>query len=258
MKRSFVLVSMTLVLLSSQAMANSIGVGIGYASEYPGSGEYVFSPNAAFTINTPIGIVKNNDIGAQLDIIESTSFDTGPVVRVNFGRTDAASDDVVAALPEVATAAELGWFIGSGFKLDKIGIPSDAIVIGKLTAVTDVADGHGGTQITGSVGVVFQLSDNFRLVPSLGFNFVDDTYAESFYGVSSGGAFLSGLEEFTAGGGLEYTQAALFAVRTIDKHWSVTGTIAFNKLQEDAAASPITQRGTDEQLFAGFILNYKL
>lgn len=249
-------VAVALLLMSSQALANSVGIGIGRATDYPGSDNYVFSPNAAFEVDTPIGTLKNNQIGVQLDIVKSSSVDSGPILRANFGRDDSVSNDAVAALEEVSAAAEIGWFVNSGFKLNNVGIPSDAIVIGRLSAVTDAGDGHGGTTVSGSVGLVMQLTDNFRLVPSVGFNYVDDNYSQAFYGVSSTGSAASGLDEFGAAGGLEYAQAALFAVRTIDQHWEVTGTIAYNALQGDAAESPITKQGTDQQLFTGFIVNY--
>lgn len=245
-----------LCLMSSQVLANTVGIGIGRATDYPGSDNYVFSPNAAFELNTPIGTLKNNSVGAQLDIVKSTSLDSGPILRANFGRDNTVDNAAVAALPEVSPGAELGWFVNSGFRVDRLGIQSEAIVIGRLDAVTDVGDGHGGTQINGSVGLVLQLTDSFRLVPSIGFNYVDDNYAQAFYGVSSAGSAASGLDEFSASAGLEYTQAALYAVRTIDKNWSVTGTIAFNALQGDAAESPITNRGTADQLFTGFVVLY--
>jgi len=252
--------ALLLVLLpvtASQAMANSVGIGIGRATEYPGSKDYQISPNAAFELNTPIGTLKNNQVGVQLDIVKGSNLDTGPVLRANFGRdSESISDNVVANLDKVPATAELGWFVNSGFRLDRLGIQSDAIVIGRLNAVTDVGDGHGGTQVFGSVGLVMQLTDNFRLVPSVGFNFADESYTNAFYGVDSAGAAASGLSEYSASGGVEFTQVALYALREIDSRWSVTGTVAYNTLRGDAAQSPITQRGTDQQLFTGLVVHY--
>lgn len=245
-----------LCLFSSNVMANSIGIGIGVVSEYPGSDNYEAFPNAAFEIDTPIGTLKNNQIGAQLDIVKNDNLDTGPILRANFGRDDDIDDDVVRLLDEVDTGVELGWFINSGVKLSSLGIPSDVILIGRLEAATDVGDGHDGTLVNASLGLVFQLTDKFRLVPSIGLNYGDDSYTEAFYNVSSEGAAASGLDEFSASGGVEFTQLALFGVHTIDDRWSVSGTVAFNKLQGDAADSPITLRGTEDQWFTGFIVNY--
>jgi len=243
-------------ILSSDVMANSIGIGIGRTTEYPGSGDYGILPNAAFELDTPLGKLKNNQIGVQLDIIRNDNIDTGPILRANFGRSDTVSDTAVAALEEVSPGAEFGWFVNSGVKLSSLGIPSDVILIGRLDAVTDVGDGHGGTLVSGSLGLVFQLTEKFRLVPSVGFNYGDDNYTDAFYSVSSTGAAASGLEEFSASGGLVYTQVALYGVRTIDERWSVAGTVAYNSLEGDASDSPITQSGTNKQLFTGFVVNY--
>ena len=245
-----------LLMLCTDVMANSVGIGIGRVSEYPGSDDYNVLPNAAFEIDTALGKLKNNQIGAELDILKSDVIDTGPILRANFGRDDSISDSVVASLDEVSAGAELGWFIGSGFKLAQLGIPSDGIVIGNLEAVTNVGDGHGGTLVTGTIGVVFQINDKLRLVPSIGANFADDNYSDEFYSVTESGAAASGLNEFSATGGLQYTQVALFGVRKIDERWSVSATVAYNTLKGDAAESPITQRGSDKQLFTGAVINY--
>lgn len=245
-----------LFMLSSEVMANFVGLGLGRGSDYPGSDNFGVFPTAEFEYDTPIGKLKNNQIGVQLDILANPNIDTGPILRANFGRDDSVSNAAVAALEEVTPGAELGWFVNSGVKLSSLGIPSDVILIGRLEAATDVGDGHGGTLVYGSAGLVFQITENFRLVPSVGFNYADDNYTDAFYSVSNEGAAASGLNQFSASGGLEYTQVALFGLRKIDERWSVTGTVAFNTLGGDAADSPITQSGTADQLFTGFGIRY--
>jgi len=208
-------------------------------------------------VETPIGILKTNRIGVQLDLIKSGSVDTGPIVRYAFGRDDSVSDPLVAALPAVDPSVEIGWFIGSGFPLRLTGIDSDAIVIGDVSVVTDIADGHGGTVYNGSVGLVMQLTEKFRIVPSLSFTYADDNYTKAFYGVGSTSETTDSLPVYRPSGGLESNQAALVAIRTIDEHWAMTGVFAYTFLQGDAAESPIVLRGSDEQLFTGVTLSYK-
>jgi len=127
-----------LFLASSQAFGATFGIGFGYATEFSGSDDYTFSPRASFEVETPIGIIKNDQIGAQLDLIKSGAIDTGPVLRINPGRNDSVTDALVAALPEIEASPEAGWFVGSGFKLANLGLTSDAIVIGRLSALTDM------------------------------------------------------------------------------------------------------------------------
>ncbi len=240
----------------SFAQGNSIGAGIGRSVEFSGSDDYQVTPIAAFDIDTPLGRLKNNQIGAQLTITKHSVIETGPVVRFNAGRDNSVTDSVIASLPEISSTAELGWFIGSGFKVEKIGINSNAIVIGELSAVTDAGDGHGGVQINGSLGLVIPINDKLRLVPSISFNYTDDEYTSSFYGVSTAAANASGLAEYSAAGGVEFTQLSVFAVRTINQQWFLSGAVALTTLQGDAADSPITARGSDNHVFTGVVLNY--
>lgn len=252
------LTSLALLVMTSTAYSASIGLGIARAPEFSGSDDYLVSPTATFEVETPFGILKNNRVGAQFDIIKSTNVDTGPILRYHLGRNDEASDEIVSALPEIEGTLEAGWFIGSGFKLSSIGLTSDAIVIGNIAAVTDVGDGHGGTAVSGSVGLVMQVSEQLRFIPSFKIEYVDDNYANSFYSVSAESAAQFGLAEFKAGGGLESTQVALVAIRDIDEHWSLTGVAGYTTLQDDAASSPITvERGSDKQVFTGLTVNYR-
>ena len=244
------------LLVSAQALAaNSVGIGIARFAEFPGSDTYTFSPTASFEVETSIGIFKNDRIGAQLDLLKSEAIDTGPIVRFNPGRNDSVSDSAVAALPEIEASAEAGWFVGSGVKLSTLGLTSNAIIIGRLSAVTDTGDGHGGTLVNGSLGLVMPINDDLRFIPSVSFNYADENYAQSFYGVESANATAE-LSEFTASAGVEGTQFALVGIRKINEKWSVTGVGAFNTLQGDAAESPITQRGSDTSFFTGVTINY--
>ncbi len=241
--------------MSAQAFSATIGIGLGYTTEFPGSDDYTFTPRASFEIETSVGTFRNDQIGAQLDLIKSGAIGTGPILRINTGRNNSVSDAVVAALPEIEASPEAGWFVGSGFKLANIGLNSNAIVIGRLSAVTDVGDGHGGTQVNGSLGLVMPINEQLRFIPSVSFNYADDNYTQAFYGVENENVTAE-LGGFNADGGIESTQFALVGIRKIDEKWSVTGVGTFDMLQGDAAESPITKRGSDTSYFAGFTINY--
>jgi len=171
------------------------------------------------------------------------------------GRNDSISDEVIGALPEIEATAELGWFIGSGFTLANVGLDSDGIVIGRLSVVTDVGDGHGGTVVNGSVGLVTPVTENFRVIPSISFNYGDENYTQSFYGVSADNA-TADLPAFNASAGLESQQFAVVAIHKFNPKWSLTGIAAATTAKGDAARSPIVQRGRKSQVFTGFTVNY--
>jgi len=244
------------LLLSTQALSASVGLGLAFTTEFTGSDDQTVIPIAEFEIPTDIGIFKNDQIGAQLDLIKDSSLDTGPILRYNFGRDDSVSDDAVAALPEVVGSFEAGWFIGSGLKVSNLGLTSDAIIIGRLSVVTDIGDGHGGTVVNGTLGLVMDVSDTLRLIPSVSFVHGDDNYTNAFYSVDAENATAE-LGVFNASGGLETTQVALVGIKQVNERWFAKGIVAYNTLQDDAAESSIAQRGRDDQLFTGFTANYR-
>jgi len=241
--------------MSTQAFSATIGIGLGRSVEYPGSDSYDVTPIASFEIETSVGIFRNDQVGAQLDLVKSGSFDTGPILKFNLGRDDSVSDPVIAALPEIEASPEVGWFVGSGFKLSNAGLNTDAIVIGRLSAVTDAGDGHGGTLVNGSVGLVMPINERLRFIPSVAFNYIDDNYAQAVHGVESDNATAE-LGAFNASGGIQSTQLALVGIRKINEKWSVTGVATIDTLQGDAAESPITQRGSETSNYFGVTLNY--
>ncbi len=50
-------------------------------------------------------------LGGKLDLVPSQRFAAGPIVSFEFGRDDDASNDVIARLPAVDIAIELGGFV---------------------------------------------------------------------------------------------------------------------------------------------------
>lgn len=245
-------------LASSQTYANSVGVGIGRSSEYTGSSNYQAIPMAAFSFDTRIGTVASEQIGVKIDLIKSRSMNTGPILKYQTGRNDSISDEVVASLSEIAGSLEAGWFLGSGIPLSVLGLNSENILTGKISGVTDIGDGHGGTSLTASTALVMPVNPELRIITSLSFNFSDEKYQQSFFGVSDADALTSGLPAFKASGGLESTGFGLIVVKQIAPRWSATSITSFSILQGDAATSPLTKRGSASQLFMGVVFTYQL
>lgn len=243
---------------TSQVQADNLGLGIGRAPQYTGSGDYQAIPMASFSFDTRIGIIASEKLGVKIDLIKSRSVDTGPILKYQTGRDDSASDAVVANLPEVAGSLEAGWFLGSGIPLKVLGLNSNSILTGKISAITDIGDGHGGSIFSSSVALVKPVTPELRVVASLAFNFSDENYQQSFFGVSDAASTTSGLPAFKPKGGLESTGISLIFIKKINERWSATSINSFSKLQADAAKSPLTKRGSELQLFIGIIFSYQL
>lgn len=245
-------------LIAPQSRANSVGIGFGGTTQYKGGSHYRAIPLASFSFDTRIGIVANEQIGVKIDLIKSRRVDTGPILRYQGGRDNDISDSVVAKLPELAATVEAGWFLGSGIPLSVLGLKSDNIITAKISGVTDIGDGHGGSTITTSTALVIPASPTVRIITSLSLSFSDKNYHQAFYGISETAAANSELPAFNASAGLESVGLGLIIVKQLSKKWSLSSITSLSELQADAAKSPITKRGSSSQLFMGAVFTYQL
>lgn len=256
--RPILLVISLYTLVTPQSRANSVGIGFGGTTQYKGSSDYQAIPLASFSFDTRVGIVANEQIGVKIDLIKSRRADTGPILRYQGGRDNEMSDTAIAKLPEIAASAEAGWFLGSGIPLSVLGLKSESIITAKISGVTDIGDGHGGSTLTTSTALVTPVNPTVRIITSLSLNFSDTKYHQAFYGINDAAAAASGLSAFDAKGGLESIGLGLIIVKQINEKWSLTSITSLSELQADAAKSPITKRGSTSQLFMGLVFTYQL
>lgn len=74
-----------------------------------------------------------------------------------------------------------------------------------------------------------------------------DRYAETYFGITDPESGQSGLPAFEAGGGLVSAGVEMTATWQLGTGWWLEGTLRHDRLQNDAARSPITQAGSDAQ-----------
>ncbi len=84
----------------------------------------------------------------------------------------------------------------------------------------------------------------------------DDDFAQTYFGVSAAESAASSFDAFDAGGGMISAGAKAEATYAINDDWEVIGTLKYEKLQEDAADSPITQ--SDEQISGSIVLTRRI
>ena len=81
----------------------------------------------------------------------------------------------------------------------------------------------------------------------------DDSYAQTYFGVSDADGFGP---DFDAQGGLISAGAQAKATYEINDDWQLIGKITYDRLQADAADSPITQ--ADDQLSGSLVLTRRI
>lgn len=177
--------------------------------------------------------------------------DAGPLAAIRFGR-EGADDPVIALLPEVDDAAELGGF----FRIARRGVFASNDALGIETDLrADIANAHDGA--TASVSAVYEwsLGRRWRMAARTGAVFADGDYMRAFFGVDAAASSASGLAAYAPEGGLKNLSTSLSATYAVTDRWSLTGLVIWDRFAGDAADSPIiTGPGSERQLGAGLAL----
>lgn len=84
----------------------------------------------------------------------------------------------------------------------------------------------------------------------------DDTYAQTYFGVSAAEGLTSSFDAFDARGGIISAGARAEATYAINDDWEVVGTLTYDRLRDDAADSPLTT--SDEQLGGSIVLTRRI
>lgn len=242
----------------------TIGIGAAYRSSYEGSDNYILGP--APLLRGSVGGVEfeARGPGLALDLVPDAprakvDFLAGPAFRVNLNRVNQIKDPVVRRLGERDAAIEGGGF--AGVSINGVTNPFDSLTF-RIDVLTDLGDVHNGTLLSPSVGFATPLSRALFAAVSIDATHASGNYMRSEFGVTPGGALASGLPVFTPQGGWKSAGASLvmgydLSGNGLDGGWGVFGLASYNRLLNDAAASPIVRlRGDRDQWFLAAGVSY--
>lgn len=221
------------VVAQERSLNFALRGGVGAGPAYPGSDEVKARPDLGFTF----GSLKwgNTSFGSGIGNIP----DNGLAFRGAFkviGSRDVDDNPELAGLEDIDTAVELGFG-----------------VIYRETnwqAFGEVRQGFGGHDgVTGTLGadLIFRPTDRWTVTAGPRVNIGNSTYASTYFGISAAEAASSGFGAFDAGGGVLGAGLEVGATYRIDARWAVEGLLTYEKLLNDAADSPITQAGSEDQ-----------
>ena len=233
---SFVIVS-ALALVSALPVAAqgrslnfALGAAVGSAPEYMGSDSMggVAAPTLTFG-SLKWGAV---DMGNGIRGLPDNGASVNAAFRVIDERT-AATTPELAGLADIDLAIELGV----GLKYQQ----TNWMAFGE---VRKGVTGHDG--VTGTLGADMILRPTDRWVITAGprVNFGNDEFANTYFGVSNATANYAA---YTATGGALGAGVQAIATYYIDDNWLLAGGVSYEKLLGDAADSPITMRGSEDQ-----------
>lgn len=209
----------------------SLGGGIVAAPEYFGSD----NTEASFAPSFTFGSLKFGRLGFGNGVrgVPDNGLSFGGAFRVIGDRTSDDSPEL-AGLEDIDTAVEIGF----GLTLQQTNWKAFGEVRKGVT-------GHSG--LTGTLGADLILRPNDRWVLTAGprVNFGDDEFANTYFGVD--GSTTSAFDSFDAGGGALGAGLEVAGTYYIDDKWALEGALSYERLLGDAADSPITQNGSDDQ-----------
>ncbi len=235
---SFVLVSVLALALPAAAQERSfnfaLGLGVGAAPEYMGSDEYGALVFPTFTFGSlKWGAI---DAGNGVRNAPDNGFSVEAAYRVLGERTVDDSPEL-AGLADIDIALELGL----GLKYQE----TNWMIFGD---VRKGVTGHSG--VTGTIGSDLIMRPNNRMMFTVGprFNFGNDEFADTYFGVDTATANFGA---FTATGGAMSAGVQMTGSYYINDKWSLDGILSYEKLLGDAADSPITVAGSEDQWRVG-------
>lgn len=207
--------------------------GIAAGPEYPGSDGFKAGPDLGFTF----GALEwgRMNVGNGVHGIPDAGLSMRGALRV-VGSRDAAETPALAGLEDIDRAVELG-----------LGVTYSQTA---WTAFGEVRKGvTGHSAVTGTVGadLIFRPSDHWLVKAGPRVNFGDSDYANTYFGVSAAEAAASRFAAHDAQGGALGAGVEVQGTYFLDDTWALEGAISYERLLGDAADSPITATGSEDQ-----------
>lgn len=204
--------------------------GAAVAPSYPGAGTYEVGPD----LGLRFGSLKWGKfaIGNGADGVSKNGVSFRGAFRILGDRT-AADHAELAGLQDIDTAIELG-----------LGLRYQQTTWRAFGEIRKGVTGHSG--VTGTLGAdaIFRPSDRWKISMGPRVSFGDATFADTYFGVD---AATANFAAFEADGGALGAGFEINAVFDLNDTWAIDGALGYEKLLGDAADSPITAVGSEDQ-----------
>jgi outer membrane scaffolding protein for murein synthesis (MipA/OmpV family) len=212
----------------------TVRAGVAVSPSYLGSDDYELGPDLAARVDY-VRFPNGFEYGSS----RSVGFRTGWGVRGSFrylGSRDSKEKDALEGIDNVDWSAEAG--LGIGYEQRNYRVFTDVRygVIGHNAWVGEI----------GADGITYPV-DGLTLTLGPRLEFGSDRFASTYFGVSSSESTASGLDAFDAKGGLLAAGVELGGRYRFNERWGVEGAATWDRLLNDAADSPITATGSEDQ-----------
>lgn len=237
----------------------TVGTGALYAPTYEGDDDYRLSLLPNFRIAYGERFFASIQEGVGYRLINQDSWRAGPIMKLRFARDEDGSQtfavtgddtDDLLGLGDVDASVELGGFVEYDVGALTLGVEARQAVTGHEGFIVDLNATWSGRGQMRDAFVVWSVGPRVR--------FVDDNYNAAYFGVTPAQSLASGLGVYQADGGLHAygVAASLILPLSQDGAWAAVLIGSFDRLEGDAASSPLVQeRGDDTQGSIGFFIS---
>ncbi|TQV72692.1 MipA/OmpV family protein [Exilibacterium tricleocarpae] len=228
--------------------------GPGSTPEYMGSDDYNIIPMLISSFSIAEVDVEIEGLTARMAFLDRGGWRFGTALNIDMGREDDVDNAVVAAMEEIDTALNVGAFLAYG--QEDLFLADDSIEF-SVEAYGDGSDVHDGAFTTLGLSYTLPLYIPWRFEFELETTYASTQYMDTYFGVGQADSFASGLVPYAAESSFRditfSTNIGLFFNPT----WGVFTRLSASRLLGDAADSPITDIGDDDQYFIGLGLYYR-
>ncbi len=214
----------------------TVRAGVAFSPSYLGSDSYDLGPDFSARLDY-VRLPGGFEYGSGKTVGFRTGFGIRGSVRY-IGNRNSKDDDQIKGLDNIPWSFEAG--LGVGYEQRNYRV---------FTDVRYGIVGHNGWvgQI-GADGIAYPI-DGLTLTLGPRLDFGDNHFTETYFGVSNEESANTGgaLQPFKANGGLVSAGVELGARYLFNDRWGVEGAASWNRLVNDAANSPVTATGSEDQ-----------
>ena len=235
--------------------ANLVSLGVGSAPDYSGSSNNLtgLAPAARYQFQNSQRFILLLGPTLSLNLVDSATWRAGPMVNYRFGRDDKIEDPVVRQMTNIADEIEAGVFL-------QYSLPLSAAPFHQLSFSGDVAGSSNGT--VGHLRMMYWHPFSAGVIANigLGMSYGDDEFVQTYYGISGTDIALFpslGGSAYTPSGGVTGVNVPFGLTVALSRQWLVSAGGRYERLQGDAADSPIvSERGKASQWIYGVGVSY--
>ena len=222
--------------------------------EYMGSEDYSVVPMLVSAFEIKGVAFEIEGLTAQAALADWDGCKLGVTADVDLGRDTEVSSTTIAAMDEIDFALNVGGFVS--YDLPGQLLDGDNFEF-KLAGFGDTTSAHNGAFATLGVVYTLPLYIPWRFEFELETTFGNENYMDTYFGVDEADSKASGLPTFEAGNSFRditlTTNIAFFFSPT----WGLFTRLSVSRLLGDAADSPVTSVGDENQYFAGTGVIYR-